>query len=177
MGFKKREKILIFAAIISISILFGDKLLVSPLIRLWKTRSERITYLRQSLENGSFIVDRADAIQGVWQELKKRSLAQKKANAENQILNSVNDWARNSGINVVSLKPRWVENGEQSMLLEFRLSAIGDVRSLARFLFEIESDPLALKLEDVEITSRDARGTELDLAARFSGLIIVDKES
>ena len=177
MGFKKREKLLILAALICISLLFGDKLIVSPLIHLWKTHSERITLLQQSLEKGSFLIDRADAIQRMWQDMKKRSLAQEKPNAENQVLNSVNDWARNSGLSVVSLKPRWIESDGQSLQLECRLSATGDMRSLMRFLYEIESDSLALWLEDVEITTRDARGAELDLTARFSGLIVMEEES
>ena len=112
-----------------------------------------------------------------WQDMEKRSLAGETANAENQILNAVSEWARVSGLKVTSLKPRWIDNDEAPRKLELRLSATGDMESVARFLYELERDPLALRMEDIEITVRDPRGRELALSARFTGLILREEKS
>ena len=177
MGFKKRETLLILAAVVCITVLLGDKFVISPMINLWKSRAERITLLKQSLEKGEFLVEREEGVSSLLQDMKDRSLAGEKSDAENQVLNSVNDWARVSGLNVTSLKPRWIDDEQEAKKLEFRLSASGDMGSVSRFLYELERDPLALRLEDVEISVRDARGRELELTARFTGLILVKEES
>ena len=44
--------------------------------------------------------------------------------------------------------------------------------ALTRFLYEVEKDPLALRVESVEITSRDNDGQQLSLALQVSGLLL-----
>jgi len=177
MGFKLRERILVIAAVVGIVLLMGDKLIVSPLFRVWKTRAERISQLKQNLENGSVLLERKDAIDRKWRDMNERSLSLDIAAAENKILNAVNRWASQSRLNMTSLKPRWLHDEENSKKLEFRLTGSGDVESVSRFLYEIENDPLAIKLEDIEISSRDDRGRELELSVRFTGLILMKEKS
>ena len=58
------------------------------------------------------------------------------------------------------------------MTLECRADAFGSIQSLARFLYELERDPLALKVDELEITARDSEGQQLSLSVRFSGLLL-----
>jgi hypothetical protein len=39
-----------------------------------------------------------------------------------------------------------------------------------KFLFNVERDPMALKIESVEITARDKEGQNLSLGLQISGL-------
>jgi len=41
----------------------------------------------------------------------------------------------------------------------------------------LETDPLSLKLEDVEITSRSENGSELVIETRFTGVVLAEGES
>ena len=43
---------------------------------------------------------------------------------------------------------------------------------LSRFLYNIEKDPMALKIESVEITARDKEGAQLSLGLQISGLVL-----
>jgi Tfp pilus assembly protein PilO len=177
MGFNKREKWLILAAVLCIVILGGDRFILSPMLNLWKTRSARITELEESLNKGSILLDREKTLTQRWQEMKGRSLTNEMSSAENQVLNRVSDWARTSGLNVASLRPRWIDEGEESKKLEFGLSATGSMDSVARFLYELERDPLAIRLEDMELVARDDQGRELTFSARFTGLILTAEKS
>ena len=58
------------------------------------------------------------------------------------------------------------------MTLECRADAAGSLPALTRFLYEAEKDPLALKVEAVEITARDNDGQQLSLALQVSGLLL-----
>ena len=56
------------------------------------------------------------------------------------------------------------------MTYECRADAFGSLPSITRFLYEIEKDPLALKIESVEINARDNTGQQLSLGLQVSGL-------
>jgi len=77
---------------------------------------------------------------------------------------------------VTSLKPRWSRKEKVFRKLEFRATAQGGIGSIARFLYELETDPLPLKVEDVVVTARDGRGDVLALGIRFSGLVLTDEK-
>jgi Tfp pilus assembly protein PilO len=177
MGFKFRERILVVAAGVCIVLLMGDRFIVTPLYRLWKARAERISLLKQNLEKGALLLDRKGDIDQRWLDMNERSLSADIAEAENKILNAVNSWASRSSFNLSSIKPRWLHDEVNSKKLEFRLSGTGDVESLYRFLYEIESDSLAIKLEDIEISSRDEKTRDLALSVRFTGLILMKEKS
>jgi hypothetical protein len=97
--------------------------------------------------------------------------------AEDQVLKSVGRWARDSRLSVTSLKPRWLRDEDDFRKLEFRAAAEGNMESIARFVYELERDPLPLKIEDIEIAARDERGDRLSLGVRFSGLVLMEENS
>jgi Tfp pilus assembly protein PilO len=177
VGFNKREKLLILAAALCVVILLGDKFIISPMLNLWKTRAARIAALEESLNKGTVLTDREETLTQRWQEMQGRSLTNGASSAENQVLNRVSDWARTSGLNVTSLRPRWIDEGQEARKLEFSLSATGSMESVVRFLYELERDPLAIRLEDVELATHDEQGREITLSARFTGLIVSEEKS
>jgi len=52
------------------------------------------------------------------------------------------------------------------------VDASGDLATLSRFIYDIENDPMALKFESVELSSRDDAGRELTMGIRVSGLVL-----
>ena len=73
-------------------------------------------------------------------------------------------------ITFTALNPQWHSHEEGYATLECRASATGDQAGIARFLYELETDPLAVRLENCEIATSDKEGRRLVLAARFTAL-------
>jgi hypothetical protein len=96
--------------------------------------------------------------------------------AENEVLKGFNRWAEESRISISSIKPQWRRNEEDYMLLECRADTFGTMENLSRFLYEIEKDPLALRVESLEITTRDNNGQQLAMAVQVSGLLLTPEE-
>jgi hypothetical protein len=48
---------------------------------------------------------------------------------------------------------------------------------MKNFLYSIEKDPLALKLEMVEISTRDPEGQVLNLGLQISGLVLTPQSA
>ena len=92
--------------------------------------------------------------------------------AENEVLKAFDRWSQESRISVSSIKPQWKRTSDDFMTLECRADAFGSVSAITRFLYEVEKDPLALKVEAVEISARDNTGQQLSLGVQLSGLML-----
>ena len=58
------------------------------------------------------------------------------------------------------------------MTLECRVEAAGTLSTLSRFVYELEKAPMALRLQSVELSSRDNDGQQLALGLQVSGLVL-----
>ena len=99
------------------------------------------------------------------------TLAENVSTAENEVLRAFERWSQESRISISSIKPQWKRGGDDDYVtLECRADAFGNISAVTRFLYEVEKDPLALKVESVEISARDSGGQQLELGLVVSGL-------
>ncbi|MBM3832538.1 MAG: hypothetical protein FJ403_04560 [Verrucomicrobia bacterium] len=169
---KNRERLLTFAAIAAIAIFAGDRLILSPLIRAWKDRTKRIADLTKEVNRGALLLDREQTIRDRWEMMRTNALPSSESVAEGAVMDSAARWQEASGIGFSSRKSQENRSDDEDFrTLEFRVDASGNIGAVKRFLYELEKDPLALKVEDLELASRDSEGRELVLGIRFSGLL------
>ncbi len=170
MAAQNRERLLVIGALAAVGILAGDQLILGPLSNLWSERSARITTLSQSIERGQTLLDRETTITRRWSEMQRDALEKDASKAEDAVLKAANQWSNDSGITFTSFKPQWIEYDDSYQTYDCRASATGDLESIARFVFDLETASLAIRAEEIEVTSRDDSGDNLNLAIRFSGL-------
>ena len=173
---KNRQRLLTLLAIAVIAIWAGDKLILSPLTASWKARAKRIEELRKSVNQGSLLVAREDSIHDRWDSMRTNTLPNETSSAENELLKAFERWSQDSHISVTSIKPQWKRDADDYMALECRADAFGSMSALTRFLYELERDPLALKVEVVELGTRDNEGQQLTLGLQVSGLLLNPQE-
>ena len=172
MQIKNRQQMLIIVAGAAIGLLMADSLILSPLIASWKARSTKITALRKQVGDGEKLLKRADALTSRWSNMQTNALPNNNSEAEQKVLGSFDKWSQDARISVNSITPQWKRDGEDYTTLECRVDASGSVGTLAKFLFNVERDAMALKIESVEITSRDKDGQNLSLGLQISGLVL-----
>ena len=78
-------------------------------------------------------------------------------------------------MSISSIRPQWKQDREECAILECHADAAGNLSSLSRFLYQVERDPLALKVEAIELTARDTAGEQLALTLHLSGLQLLSK--
>jgi Tfp pilus assembly protein PilO len=169
---KNRQKTLLIAAGLGLALLVGDSVIFSPLVASWKARSKTIADLRTKLSQGANMASRANQIDDRWDHMRTNTLPSNISTAEGQLLQSFYRWERASGLVRVSVKPQWKQTDDNYMTLECRADYTGDIEKLKRFLYEVEHDPLGVKIDDVEIASRDDNGRQLTLGVQISGLLL-----
>ncbi len=173
MQIKNRQQMLIIGAGAAFALLVGDALIFSPLVRSWQARATKITGLRQQVDDGEKLLQREAALNSRWAQMQANALPNNMSKAEQQVFSAFDQWSRDADISVNSITPQWKqERDEAYQTLECRVDAAGSVGTLAKFLFNVERDPMALKIESVEITVRDKDGQNLSLGLQLSGLVL-----
>jgi len=172
MNTAQREKWLVNLAIAAVVLLFGDRFVLGPLTTTWKERKERIEQLDQQVVRGQALMDRESAIRRKWLEMWQTAIPRTKSVSENQVLQSVDRWAQESRISFTSIKPTWRVSDQGHQLLECRANGFGDLGEIMHFVHALESDELALRINLIELTQRDEKGSSIGMNLNFSGLLL-----
>lgn len=176
MNASNRQQLLVVIAAIGVLLLACDSLLLKPLTRLWKERAARIVELQKSVAQGASILEREQSLRSRWDSMRTNTLGGDPSVAQNRVNKAFDQWSLDSRVTINSIKSQGKSVGDDYVTLDCRVDAVGSLSALTRFLYEIESDPMALKVENVELTTRDPQGRQMALGLQVSGLVLETSE-
>ncbi len=172
-----RQRLLVIAVLAGIGLLMADSLIFTPLTKAWRTRSAEIARLQKNVTEGRGVIARAVSTQARWKEMQEQALPKDPAQAEQDLISAFDRWGRASNAQLGSIKPQWKRGASNRYsLLECRVDASGSLATLTRLLYEVEKSPLALRIDSIELTSRDDFGQKLTLGLLVSGLRLTPLE-
>ncbi|HUR57555.1 MAG TPA: hypothetical protein VM029_07590 [Opitutaceae bacterium] len=147
-----------------------------PLTNLWRTHGVEIAKLQKSVTAGRATIARAAQTERRWADMQANALPKDPAQAEQDVISAFDRWGRANNIELSSIRPQWKRGTDKYSLLECRVEATGTIPTLSHFIYELERSPLALRVDSVELTSRDEYGTKLSLGLVVSGLRLTPLE-
>jgi Tfp pilus assembly protein PilO len=172
MKIENRQKLLLILTIAVVALYVGDLLVFEPLGKWWKSRSDNIVTLRNQVKEGKFMLLREPSIRRQWGEMSAKTLPDNTSLAEQQVLKSFDNWSQESGATVTGITPQWKIDSTNYMTLNCRVEASGDLGTLSRFVYDIEQNTMAMKLDSVEFSTHDNAGQQLTLGLQLSGLAL-----
>jgi hypothetical protein len=166
-----RQRWLLVIAGAGVLLLILDRVVFTPMGEAWKADSAEIVRLRNSVADGRSLVSRGPRLQQVWAGMQSGALPRDPAQSQHDVLAGFENWSRSAGVELGSVKPQWKRGAaDDTSLLECRLDATGTMGALSRFLYDVESAPLALHVESAELLSRDDSGQRITLNLIVTGL-------
>jgi hypothetical protein len=171
---KNRQHLLLLIAVAVVAMFLGDRLVLTPLLRGWTTRATRLTELQKKVKDGEMLLKRGDLL-ARWSEMRTNALPAETATAESQVLRAFDRWSQAAGVSVSSIRPQWKRAGDDYMTLECRADVAGNLPAVTRFLFEVEHDPLGVKVDSAALATRDTDGAQITLALQVSGLQLISQ--
>ena len=174
MDSERRRRWLVAGTIFCVSAWLGDTFVFTPLLNLWRERAARIQELDEEIAKDAGLLDREGDLRARWEDMKKRALPKRVSDAEQTVFEAVNQWTADSGIGVTSLKPRWTRVDRDKQTFEIQLEGNGDMQAAAKFVYDLESSNLPLRVEDFGIVSQDEKGGHLNLSLRFTGIVLAE---
>ena len=172
MKIDKRQKLLMVVAGTVLALLAADKLVLTPLTNLWKNRSKEVARLRTQVQEGGALVKREQTVRARWSQMQTNMLPDNPSLAQEQVLKALVTWSQESGVTINGTTPQWKTDTDAYKTLVCRVDASGTLWFLSRFLYDIEQGPMALKVESLDLGSRDNDGQQLTIALQISGLAL-----
>ena len=171
MKIEIRQRLLAIIAIAIVLLFVLDRLVFTPLTDGWKNRSDELAKLRKSIEQGNSLIQRESHTRKVWNDIRKATLPVNASQAEKELLAAFEKWSADSRVSISSIRPQWKRGAtDDYSVLECRVDAAGTLPVLAKFLYSIESSPMAVKMESVELTARDNNGEQIALGLLISAV-------
>ena len=170
---KNRQHLLMVATIAVVALFLSERLIITPMWNSWQARAARLTELKKKVHTGEGLLQRGDSLTSRWGEMKLNALPADAATAESRVLRAFERWSQSSGVSVSSIRPQWKRAGDDYMTLECRADISGNMSDVTRFLFEVEHDPLGVKVDSTDIATRDTDGAQITLGLQVSGLQLI----
>ncbi len=173
-----RQRLLAFVAIAIVALFALDRLVFTPLTKGWKSRSAAMAQLQKSIDNGKMLIQRESHTRRAWNDIRQSSLPASASEAEKELLAAFEKWSEESRVSVSSIRPQWKKGAtDDYSVLECRVDAAGSLPVLAKFLYSIESSPMAVKMESVELTARDNNGEQIALGLLVSAVRLASMDA
>lgn len=172
MEIKSREMFLKVGVGVVVGLFLLDRMVLSPAISSWQEQSERLTSLRKQVQRGRQLLERESSIRDRWDEMQRGDLPEDLSASEDEVFNAIGRWTLDSRVSFTSLTPQWRSHEESYDTYECRATATGDQATLGRLLYAIETDALPARVEECELSARDAKTAQLGLSVKFSFLRI-----
>ncbi len=178
MQIKNRQQLLTILTITVIGLLVLDKIISPPLTAMWKERSTRLTNLQNQVKEADRRQRGKDSLRSRWAQIQSSSLTNDTTMAEQQLISGLNRWSQMSGVSLNTITPNWKQGADASYkTIVCRVDASGSIDRISEFLYELETDPMALRLESVEMTSKDNNGSVIGANMEISGLVLTGLEA
>jgi Tfp pilus assembly protein PilO len=177
MEIKDRQKFLVILTVAGLALLAGNSVILNPLLKGWDDRSKEISSLKLKVAQAKQLISQKTRLERRWQEMQTNTLPSDQTVAGSIMLQAVYRWGQDSGMSIDQFTPqlKTEEDADTKNVIttiDCRTDASGSMRSMLRFLWNVEKDPLGLKVEDMVISSRDNNGQQLSLGLQLSGLVL-----
>jgi hypothetical protein len=166
--FNKRELAIAAIALGAVVLFALDYFAVSPFLDYRADVRARLELVTQQHKQAQQLFADARAAEKLWQGFLARGLKTTASEAESQTLNAVRDWAQESGMGLSSVKPEHLAQDDKDQLQQigFHAMGAGPMAALARMLWRLESAPIPLRVNSVQVASR--KDATDDLAVQLS---------
>jgi Tfp pilus assembly protein PilO len=171
MVLSKRERLILIAAIAALVMLIADKFVVGPISERREATKTQKLGLQAELENARLLFSRQKLMERKWKTLLSDGL-QNDAEAESKIARALDEWSKDAMLTLSSVKPERVASDKGLKEMTFVVAGMGTLESVSRFLWQIETTPIPIKVMDMQVGSTNETGQSMSLQLRLSALCL-----
>ena len=172
MILSKRERLIITATLVAVSILVLDRYALTPLLARYSALEARKERLLADTRRAESLLTRRRKIVPEWHRILAGSLKRDPAEAESQMLHALRDWSEQAGLNLSLLRPERSTEKTDLREITFHVAGDGTMNSISRFLWCLETADIPTRLKTVQFRSRKEGIDDLSVQLRISTLYL-----
>jgi hypothetical protein len=171
MGLSKRERVILIAAIASVGLFVAVKFVIDPVQAKRQELESQRQQLLGDLNEAELLIDNQSRMQRKWSEMLSDGL-RNEAEAESRILTALREWSGAANMALSSIRPERVSSSRGLQEMIFTVAGRGSLESVARFLWQIETAVLPVKIKDMQLGSSSEAGDSMSLQLHLSALYL-----
>ena len=171
MVLSKRERMILITAIVAVVMLVGDKIVVGPISARREEIKARKLELQAELQNAQLLFTRQKLMERKWKTLLSDGLLND-AEAESKIARALDEWSKEAMLTLSSVKPERVASDKGLKEMTFVVAGMGTLEAVSKFLWQIETAPMPIKVMDMQVGSTNDTGQSMSLQLRLSALCL-----
>ena len=171
MGLSKRERIILIAALTSVGIFIAVKFVIDPVQRKRNDLETKRQQLKGDLEKADLLLENHGRMRLKWNTIVSDGL-RNEAEAESRILSAVTEWSNAANMALSSIRPERISSDRGLQEMIFTVAGRGSLESVARFLWQIETAALPVKIKDMQLGSSSEAGDSMSLQLHLSALYL-----
>jgi hypothetical protein len=130
----------------------------------------RVAEGEASAERTLFNRERRD--KKIWAEIMKGGLKDDPSEADSQLQYAIADWTRASGMTDLSIRPERQVTSNGFVEIALLASGTGSTVTVGKLLRQMETAPIPVRIEDLQISSRNDGTDDLKVQLKLSTLSI-----
>ncbi len=174
MILSNRERLIIAATAVVGAAAVVYLFVVTPITDLRDAADKQVQTLQGEILRNENLLGRKAGVDENWKKMTGMSLKRDPTEAESQILHALDDWAREAGLKIVSVKPERASDREKSKKaiqeISFQAAGTGTMAAVKLFLFRVEKSKIPLRIKELQLSSRKEGADDLTLQLRLSTL-------
>jgi len=171
MVLSKRERIILIVTLACVGLFVVNKFLVEPV----QTKLDELEAQRQQLlgdlNEGDLLIGNHRRMQEKWKAMLYDGL-RNDMEAESRVLGALREWSSAARLALSSIKPERVSSDRGLQEMIFTVAGRGTLDSVARFLWQIETSALPVKIKDMQLGSSSESGDSMSLQLHLSALYL-----
>jgi len=171
MVMSKRERIILIATLVSVGLFIANAFIIEPVLAKRDELESQRQQLLGDLSEAELLIGNHRRMQQKWNAMLSDGL-RNDAEAESRVLAALREWSGDARLSLSSIKPERIlsDKGLQEMI--FTVAGKGSLESVARFLWQIETAALPVKIKDMQLGSSSESGDSMSLQLHLSALYL-----
>ncbi len=172
MILSKREKLIAIVTAVGLAIPMMDRLALRPFQAYRESLKQQAADLEVQVNSAELTLRRRAALQNTWRDILDTGIVSTEGEAERMLLNALQRWSQDSKFALATRRPDQVIREGDLRETVIIATGTGNMRSLARFVFLIETSDLPVRVRDLQLTARRDGVDDLSMQMRVSGIFL-----
>jgi hypothetical protein len=172
MALSKRERLIAAGTGAAIAVFVGNRYAFEPYMDARRDVASQQEIVAADLAKAEFTFDRRKKLDREWRNMLSGGLKADAGEAEQQLYEAVGDWARESGVTVLTSDPQRAPQRGRTQIVRLRVTGTGTTAAFSKLLWRVETSSLPVKVEEFTLTARTAGNDDLTMTLVVSTIWI-----
>ena len=170
MVLSRRERNVVIGTLIAVAALVLDRFALTPILDSWSALEAQKEQLISKVKRGESVIKQEPEAEATWKRRVTEGLKQTGDETEDAMLHAVQAWSQDSRLTLVSVGAERALRQGRTPEVVVQVAGVGPMSAVARFLWDVQSTRLPLKVVGMELYSRKEGTDDLSLTLHLSGL-------